>query len=107
MGDFISRVHKLIQRILNHFNDISKSLKAPIQQPFPRFNLLLAILTTVLNNFPIDKICSEPLEIVQIKESGISGLNNLTRLENKFLQESLVRSELGTKVYKKVANMIT
>ena len=64
----MSRIHKLTCRILNHFTDIPKSLKAPIQQPCPRFNLLLASLTEILNQCPLDKLCSEPLELVQIKE---------------------------------------
>ena len=64
------------------------------------------MLTAVLNKCPLDKLCSEPLELVQVKEGSAYGFSNLTKLENRFFKEAMNRNDQSSKKYSKVASMI-
>ena len=75
MGTFTARLLKLTRTLLDHFTEIPQSQKAPLLQPMPRFDLLLAAISDILNQVPVEQLCREPLVIVPVKDHSNFGLN--------------------------------
>ena len=73
MGKLTMRLFKLTRVLLNHFLEVPQSQKAPLCEPFPRFDLMLEFLRQGLNHFSVDQICTSALELIQVEETRPDG----------------------------------
>ena len=53
MGSLTARLLKLTRILLDHFNEVPQSQKAPLCEPLPGYDVLLATLKPLLDRAPV------------------------------------------------------
>ena len=49
MGKYTSMLMKLTRALLSHFMEVPQSMKAPLCEPFPRFDFMFDFISRILN----------------------------------------------------------
>lgn len=105
MGKYTSMLMKLTRALLSHFMEVPQSMKAPLCEPFPRFDFLFDFISRILNCLQIDQVCSQALELIQVEHVKPDGGLSI-RLENKFLSQALKNRHGDARQVSKLINMV-